>query len=96
MRLKHFLLPKDEHNHESWTSFVKYLLATTLFNLHKDFRYLISNSTLKTDQTQITFYVEDIITFIKEYHSILSLNSKTLYQEIIRLECKYNIIGLSI
>ena len=99
MRLKHFLLLKDERNQESWTSFVRYFLATTLYKFHKNFRYLISNNTLKTDQPCITFNVEDIITFIKKHCSIINTqrNSKTLYQEIIRLEYdKYNIIGQSI
>ena len=47
MRLKHFLLLKDEQNQESWTLFLKYYLATTLYKLHKIFRYLISNNLLK-------------------------------------------------
>ena len=41
MRLKHFLLLEDEQNQESWTFFLKYYLATTLYKLHKNFRYLI-------------------------------------------------------
>ena len=99
MRLKHFLILKDEQNYESWTSFLKYFLATTLYKLHKDFRYLISNNTLKTDQPKITFYFKDIITFIKKHPSILDTqrNSKPIYQQIIKLEYdKYNIIGKSI
>ena len=99
MRMKHFLLLKDEHNQESWTSFLRYFLATTLYKLHKDFRYQISNNTLKNDQPKITFCVEYIITFIKKHHSILDAqrNSKILYQEIIKLEYdKYSIIGQSI
>ena len=57
MRLKHFLLLKDEQNQESWTSFLIYYFATTLYILHKNFRYLISNNILKTDQPRITFYL---------------------------------------
>lgn len=96
MRLKHFLLLKDEQNQESWALFLKYYLATTLYKLHKIFRYLISNNLLKTDYPKITFYVKDIITFIKKHPSILDAQrkSKILYQEIIKLEYKtYNIIG---
>ena len=88
MRLKHFLLLKHEQNQESWTSFLIYYLPTTLCKLHKTFRYLISNNILKTDQPRITFYFKDIITFIKKHPSILDIQrkSKTLYQEIIKLE----------
>ena len=67
--------------------------------MHKDFRDLISNNTLKTDQPEITFYVEDIITLTKKHHSILDTqrNSKILYQEILKLEYnQYNIRGQSI
>ena len=67
--------------------------------MHKDFRDLISNNTLKTDQLEITFYVEDIITLTKKHHSILDTqrNSKILYQEILKLEYnQYNIRGQSI
>ena len=77
MRLKHFLILQDEQNHESWTSFLKYFLATTLYKLHKDFRYLISNNTLKTDQPKITFYFKDKITFIKKHPSILDIQRKS-------------------
>ena len=77
MGLKHFLILKDEQNHESWTSFLKYFLATTLYKLHKDFRYLISNNTLKTDQPKITFYFKDKITFIKKHPSILDIQRKS-------------------
>ena len=60
---------------------------------------MISNNTLKTDQRQINFYFEDIITYIKKHHIILNAqrNSKTIYQEIIKTEYgNYNIIGQSI
>ena len=65
MRLKHFLVRKDEQNQESWISFARYMLATTLYRLQKDFQYIISNNSLKTDQPQINFYFEDITTYIK-------------------------------
>ena len=99
MRLKHFLLLKDEQNQESWTYFLKYYLSAIHYKLHKNFRYLISNNILKTDQPRIIFYVKDIITFIKKYPSILDIQrtSKTLYKEIIKLEYEaYNITGQSI
>ena len=99
MRLKHFLILKDEQNQENWILFARYMLATTLYRLHKDFRYMISNNTLKTDEPQIKFYFEDIITYIKKHRIILNThrNSKTIYQEIIKNEYdKYNIIGQSI
>ena len=99
MRLKRFLLLKHEQNQESWTSFLMYYLATTLYKLHRNFRYLISNNILKTDQPRITFYFKDIITFIKKHPSILDVQQKstTLYQEIIKLEYdSYTIIGQSV
>ena len=99
MRLKRFLLLKHEQNQESWTSFLMYYLATTLDKLHRNFRYLISNNILKTDQPRITFYFKDIITFIKKHPSILDVQQKstTLYQEIIKLEYdSYTIIGQSV
>ena len=71
----------------------------TLCRLHKDFRFMIYDKTLKTDQPQINFYFEDIITYIKKHHLILNIqrNSKTLYQEIIKNEYDTcNIIGQSI
>ena len=37
MRLKHFLKLKDEQNQESWILFARYILATTLYTLQKDF-----------------------------------------------------------
>ena len=81
LRLEHFLILKDEQNQESWISFVRHMLATILYTLHKDFRYVISNNTLKTDQPQINFYLQDIITYIKKHHIILNTqrNSKTIY-----------------
>ena len=39
--------------------------AASLYRLHKNFRYMISNNTLKADQPKINFYYEDIITYIK-------------------------------
>ena len=83
-----FFWLKEEHNQEKWISFARYILAMTLCRLHKDFRYMIYNKTLKTDQPQINFYSEDIITYIKKHHLILNIqrNSKAIYQEIIKNE----------
>ena len=40
---------------------------------------MISNKALKTDQPQINFYFEDIITYIKNHNPMLNIqrNSKT-------------------
>ena len=60
---------------------------------------MISNKTLKTDQLQINFYFEDIITCIKNHNPMLNIqrNSKTIYHEIIKNKYEnYNIIGQSI
>ena len=98
-RLKHFPLLKDEQSQESWAFFPKYYLATTLYNPHQNFWYLVSNNILKTGYPKITFYVKDIITFIKKHISILDIQrkSKTLYQEMIKLEYHtYNIPQQSI
>ena len=62
MRLKHFLILKDEQNQERWIPFARYMLATTLYTPHEDFLYMICNNILKADQSQINFYFEDIIT----------------------------------
>ena len=80
MRLKHFLILKEEQNQRSWITFARYMLATAPYTLHKDFRYMISNNILKIDQPQINFYFEDIITYIKKDHIILNTqrNSKTI------------------
>ena len=99
MRIKHFLIIKEEHNQENWILLARYFLSTKLYKLHKDFRYFISNNTLKTDQPEISFYFEDIITFIKKHYSILNTkkNSRIIYREIIKSEYnKYNIIAQSI
>ena len=67
--------------------------------MHKDLRYMISNKTIKTEQQQINFYYEDIITYIKRKKLIFDLqnNSKIIYQQIIQNEYyKYLIIGQSI
>ena len=75
------------------------MLAASLYRLHKNFRYMISNNTLKADQPKINFYYEDIITYIKKYPSILNnpKNSKIIYQNILQKKYQhYNKIGQSI
>ena len=60
---------------------------------------MISNKALKTDQPQINFCFEDIITYIKNHNPMLNIqrNSKTIYHEIIKNEYENcNIIGQSI
>lgn len=99
MRLKYFLILKEEQTHRHWTLFTKYMSAASLYRLHKNFRYMISNNTLKADQPKINFYYEDIITYIKKYPSILKnpKNSKIIYQNILKKEYQnYDIIGQSI
>ena len=62
MRIKQFLILKEEQTYEHWTLFTKYMPATYLYRLHKDFQCLISNDTPKADQPKINFYDEDRIT----------------------------------
>ena len=86
MRTKQFFLLKEEQNRENWILFARYFLAITLYKLHKHFRCMISNNTLKMDQPEINLYFEDIITFIKKHHLILNTqrDSKIIYREIIK------------
>ena len=90
---------KEEDSQESWILFTRYNLATVLYRLHREFRYMITNITLKTEQPQITFYYEDILPYLKKHNSILNLqkNSKTIYKQAIQIEYnKYLLIGQSI
>ena len=99
MRIKHFLKLKVETNQETWIILTSYDLGSTLYQLHKDFRYMISNKFIKTEQLKINFYYEDIITYIKRQKTILNLqnNSKLIYNQIIQNEYNnYLIIGQSI
>ena len=60
---------------------------------------MITNKYLKTEQPQITFYDNDILTYIKKHNKIINFqnNSKLLYKQIIQNEYdKYLIIGQSI
>lgn len=62
MRTIHFRKLKEETNQETWVILTRYNLATILYQLHKDFRFIISSKTIKTVQSQINFYYEYIIT----------------------------------
>ena len=35
---------------------MRYNLASKLYRLHKDFKYMISNNTVKTEKPNINFY----------------------------------------
>ena len=96
MKLKYFLKLKEKDNENSWILFTRYILATVLYRLHREFRYMITNKNSKTEQSQITFYYNDILTYIKKHNSILNLqnNCKIIYKQIIQNEYdKYLIIG---
>ena len=62
MRTIHFRKLKEETNQETWVILTRYNLATILYQLHKDFRFIISSKTIKAEQSQINFYYEYIIT----------------------------------
>ena len=55
MRIKHFLKLKKETNQETWVTLTRYNLASTLYQLHKDFQYMISNKFIKAEQPKIDF-----------------------------------------
>ena len=65
MRLKHFLKLKEKTNQETWIILTRYNLASILYRLDKNFKYMISNNTIKTEKPNINFYYEDIITYLK-------------------------------
>ena len=52
---------------------MRYNLASILYRLDKDFKYMISNNTIKTEKPNINFYCEDIITYLKKQNAILEL-----------------------
>ena len=64
MRLKHFLKLKEKTNQETWIILTRYNLASILYRLDKNFKYMISNNTMKTKKPNINFYYEDIITYL--------------------------------
>ena len=93
MLLKHFLKLKEKTNQEIWIILTRYNLASILYCLHKDFKYMISNNTIKTEKPYINFYYEDIITYLKKQNAILELpkNSRKIYKQIIQNEYKHHI-----
>ena len=98
MRLKHFLKLKEKTNQETWIILTRYNLASILYRLDKNFKYMISNNTIKTEKPNINFYYEDIITYLKKQNAILELpkNSRKIYKQIIQNEYKHYIkIGQS-
>ena len=98
MRLKHFLKLKEKASQETWIILTRYNLASILYRLDKNFKYMISNNTIKTEKPNINFYYEDIITYLKKQNAILELpkNSQKIYKQIIKNEYKHYIkIGQS-
>ena len=98
MRLKHFLKLKEKTNQETWIILTRYNLASILYRLDKNFKYMISNNTIKTEKPNINFYYEDIITYLKKQNAILELpkNVRKIYKQIIQNEYKHYIkIGQS-
>ena len=73
MRLKHFLKLKEKTNQETWTILTRYNLASILYRWDKDFKYMISNNTIKTEKPNINFHYEDIINYLKKQNTILEL-----------------------
>ena len=61
MRLRHFLKFKEKANQETWIIVTRYNLASILYRVQKDFKYMISNNTMKTEKLNISFYYEEII-----------------------------------
>ena len=89
MRIKHFLKLKEEDNQEILIILIRYNLASVLYNIHKNLRYIISNEIIKTDHPKIEFYHEDIIHI---------LNNKTPFLTLKKIQKKYtkNYFKLSI
>ena len=70
MRLKHFPKLKEKTNQETWIILTRYNLASILYRLHKDFKYMISNNTIKTEKPNINFYYEEIIVYLKKQKTL--------------------------
>ena len=89
MRIKHFLKLKEEDNQEILIILIRYNLASVLYNIHKNLRYIISNEIIKTGHRKIEFYHEDIIHI---------LNNKTPFLTLKKIQKKYtkNYFKLSI
>ena len=94
MRLKHFLKLKEKTNQETWIILTRYNLASILYRLDKNFKYMISNNTIKTEKPNINFYYEDIITYLRKQNAILELpkNSQKIYKRIIQKELEKHIL----
>ena len=73
MRLKHFLKLKEKTDQETGIILTRYNLASIFYRLHKDFKYMISNNTIKTEKPNINFHYEDIINYLKKQNTILEL-----------------------
>ena len=67
MRLKHFLKLKEKTNQETWIILTRCNLASILYRLHKDFKYMISNNMIKTVKPNI------IINYLKKQNTIPEL-----------------------
>ena len=70
---KHFLELKEKTNQETWIILTRYNLASTLYRLDKNFKYMISNNTIKTEKPNINSYYDGIITYLKKQNTILEL-----------------------
>ena len=66
MRPKHFLEFKEKANQETWIILTRYNLASMPHRLHKNFKYMILNNTIKTEKPNINSYYEGIITYLKK------------------------------
>ena len=53
MPIKHFLKLKIETNQETWVMITRYKLTSTLYQLHKDFQYIISKKFIKTTKNSL-------------------------------------------
>ena len=74
MRLKHFLKLKEKINQKTWIILTRYNLASILYRLDKNFKYMISNNTIKTEKRNVNFYYEDIIISKNEMQYLNSQN----------------------
>ena len=95
---KHFLELKEKTNQETWIILTRYNPASMPYRLHKNFKYMISNNTIKTEKPNINSYYDGIITYLKKQNTILELpkNSQKIYKQIIQNEYKHYIkIGQS-
>ena len=88
MRLKHFLKLKEKTNQETWIILTRYNLASILYRLDKNFKYMISNNTIKTEKPNINFYYEDIINYLK--NKTQYLNSQKIPKKSINKSYKTN------